>query len=173
MRELSGDNTFVVGLRVDEDGDLRFAISGSIIEIRFAADDQPRALHEVRIAEAEEAEFAPGRHRGDRNSDPSSGLSSTASRDLTRSGREARESLAQPVAALAVLASTQCITHEPEHGGPKTHEQSSALGVFSLILADGLCADPEHHAVQDGGQRERIEMPASHGQFGGVDVGHP
>ena len=28
MRELSGDNTFVVGLRVDEDGDLRFAISG-------------------------------------------------------------------------------------------------------------------------------------------------
>ena len=27
MRELSGDNTFVVGLRVDEDGDLRFAIS--------------------------------------------------------------------------------------------------------------------------------------------------
>jgi hypothetical protein len=59
MRELSGDNTFVVGLRVDEDGDLRFAISGSIIEIRFAADDEPLTLREVRIAETEEVEFAP------------------------------------------------------------------------------------------------------------------
>ena len=59
MRELSGDTTFVVGLRVDEDGDLRFAISGGILEIRFAADDEPLALREVRIAEAEEAEFAP------------------------------------------------------------------------------------------------------------------
>ena len=65
MRELSGDNTFVVGLRVDEDGDLRFAISGSIIEIRFAADDEPLALREVRIAEAEEAEFAPWQPSGE------------------------------------------------------------------------------------------------------------
>ena len=64
MRELSGDNTFVVGLQVDEDGDLRFAISGSIIEIRFAADDEPLALREVRIAEAEEAEFAPWQASG-------------------------------------------------------------------------------------------------------------
>ena len=59
MRELSEDNTFVVGLRVDEDGDLRFAVSGGIIEIRFADDDEPSALRQVRIAEAEEAEFAP------------------------------------------------------------------------------------------------------------------
>ena len=36
MRELSGDNTFVVGLRVDEDGDLRFAVGGGVLEIRFA-----------------------------------------------------------------------------------------------------------------------------------------
>ena len=28
MRELSGDSSFVVGLRVDEAGDLRFAIGG-------------------------------------------------------------------------------------------------------------------------------------------------
>ena len=59
MRELSGDNTFVVALRVDEDGDLSFAMDGSIIEIRFAAADEPSAMHEVRIAEAEDAEFAP------------------------------------------------------------------------------------------------------------------
>jgi hypothetical protein len=65
MRELSGDNTFVVGLRVDEDGDLRFAISGSIIEIRFAADDEPFALREVLIAEAEEAQFAPWQASGE------------------------------------------------------------------------------------------------------------
>jgi hypothetical protein len=64
MRELSGDNTFVVGLQVDEDGDLRIAISGSIIEIRFAADDEPLALRAVRIAGAEEAEFAPWQASG-------------------------------------------------------------------------------------------------------------
>ena len=74
MPELSGDNTFVLGLRVDEDGDLRLAISGSIIEICFAADDQPCALREVHIAEADEAEFVPWQASGDRDSDPSSGL---------------------------------------------------------------------------------------------------
>ena len=65
MRELSGDNTFIVGLRVDEDGDLRFAVSGGILEIRFADDDEPSALREVRIAEAEEAEFAPWQASGE------------------------------------------------------------------------------------------------------------
>ena len=64
MRELSEQNTFVVGLRVDEDGDLRFAVSGGIIEIRFAADDEPSALREVRIAETEEAELAPWQASG-------------------------------------------------------------------------------------------------------------
>ena len=64
MSDVSGDKTFVVGLRVDEDGDLRIAISGSIIEIRLAADDEPLALREVRIAEAEEAEFAPWQASG-------------------------------------------------------------------------------------------------------------
>jgi hypothetical protein len=64
MRELSGNNTFVVGLRVDEDGDLGFAISGSIIEVRFDPDHEPLALREVRIAEAEEAEFAPWQASG-------------------------------------------------------------------------------------------------------------
>jgi hypothetical protein len=55
MRELSRDNTFVVGLRVDEDGDLGFAVGGSIIEIRFAANDEPLALREVRISDAEDS----------------------------------------------------------------------------------------------------------------------
>ena len=64
MRELSGDNTFIVGLRVDEDGDPRLAISDSIIEIRFAADDEPFALREVLIAEAE-AQFAPWQASGE------------------------------------------------------------------------------------------------------------
>ena len=63
MRELSGDTTFVVGLRVDEDGDLHFAISAGILEIRFAA-DEPLALREVRIAEAEDAEFTPWQASG-------------------------------------------------------------------------------------------------------------
>ena len=65
MRELSGDNTFVVGLRVDEGGDLCFAVSGGVLEIRFAADDEPLALREVRVAEAEEAEFAPWQASGE------------------------------------------------------------------------------------------------------------
>jgi hypothetical protein len=64
MRELSEDHTFVVGLRLDEAGDLRFAASGGILEIRFADDDEPSALREVRIAEAEEAEFAPWQASG-------------------------------------------------------------------------------------------------------------
>ena len=65
---LSGDNTFLVGLRVDEEGDLRFAIGGGILEIRFAPDDEPLAVREVRIDEAEEAEFAPWQAYRHRNS---------------------------------------------------------------------------------------------------------
>jgi hypothetical protein len=58
MRELNGYDTFLVGLQVDEDGDLRFAISGSILEIRVVA-GEPLALREVQIAETEESELAP------------------------------------------------------------------------------------------------------------------
>ena len=65
MRELSGDSAFFVELQVDEDGDLRFALSGSVLEIRFAADDEPFALREVRVADAEEAEFAPWQASGE------------------------------------------------------------------------------------------------------------
>ena len=68
MRELSGDNTFVVGLRVDEDGDLSFAISGSIIEIRFAGDDEPIALRECVSLKRRRPRSLRGRHPGDRNS---------------------------------------------------------------------------------------------------------
>ena len=64
MRESSEYNTLVVGLEVDVDGDLRFALSGGILEIAFAADDEPLALREVRIAEAEEAELAPWQASG-------------------------------------------------------------------------------------------------------------
>jgi hypothetical protein len=59
MRELSGHSTFVVGLRADEDGDLRFAIGDSVIEILLTADEEPLALREVRVADVDEAEFAP------------------------------------------------------------------------------------------------------------------
>jgi hypothetical protein len=59
LRELSGHSTFLVGLRVDEDGDLRFAIGDSVVEIPLAADEQPLSLREVRLPEVEEAEFAP------------------------------------------------------------------------------------------------------------------
>ena len=59
MREPSGNRTFVVGLRVNEDGEMQFAASGGILEIRFAADESPLALREVRVAEPDEAELAP------------------------------------------------------------------------------------------------------------------
>lgn len=59
MRELSGHSTFVIGLRVDEDGDLRFAIGDNIIEICLTADDEPAALRKVGIAAVEEAELVP------------------------------------------------------------------------------------------------------------------
>jgi len=58
MREFTGDRTFVVGLRVNEDGDMQFAIGGGMLEIRFAADESPLALREVRVAEPDVAEFA-------------------------------------------------------------------------------------------------------------------
>jgi hypothetical protein len=64
MLDLSGNSTFVVGLGVDEDGDLRLALSGGILEIRFAADDEPLALCEVRITEAEAAELGPWQASG-------------------------------------------------------------------------------------------------------------
>lgn len=63
MRELDGYDTFLVGLQVDEDGDLRFAIGGSILEIRVVA-DEPLLLREVCIAEAEESELAPWQASG-------------------------------------------------------------------------------------------------------------
>ena len=56
MRESSGNRTFVVGLRVNEDGEMQFALSGSILEIRLAADESPLALRQVRVAELDEAE---------------------------------------------------------------------------------------------------------------------
>jgi hypothetical protein len=49
--ELSKNSTFVLGLRVDEDGDLRFAIGDSVIEICLTADDEPLALRLVGVAE--------------------------------------------------------------------------------------------------------------------------
>jgi hypothetical protein len=59
MRELSGNHTFVVGLRVNEDGEMQFAPAGGILEIRRAADETPLALREVQVADGEGAEFAP------------------------------------------------------------------------------------------------------------------
>lgn len=59
MHELGGYSTFFIGLRVDEDGDLRFAIGDGVIEACFSADDEPLSLREVRVAEPEETELAP------------------------------------------------------------------------------------------------------------------
>ena len=56
MRESSGNRTFVVGLRVNEDGEMQFAMSGGILEIRLAADESPLALRRVRVAELDEPE---------------------------------------------------------------------------------------------------------------------
>ena len=58
MRE-NDHSTFVLGLRVDEDGDLRFAVGDSVIEMCLGADDEPLMLREVRVAELEESEVAP------------------------------------------------------------------------------------------------------------------
>ena len=59
MLDPSGNRTFVVGLQVNEEGEMQFAISGGILEIRFAADESPLALREVRVAEPDEVELAP------------------------------------------------------------------------------------------------------------------
>ena len=59
MRESSGHSTFVLGLRVDEDGDLRFAIGDSVIELCLTDEDEPLAMREVGLAETKEAGLAP------------------------------------------------------------------------------------------------------------------
>ena len=64
MSELGGHSTFVLGLRVDEDGDLRFAIGDSVIEISLTADDEPLTMREVRVAEVEQAGLAPWQASG-------------------------------------------------------------------------------------------------------------
>jgi hypothetical protein len=58
VREFTGNRTFVIRLRVNDDGDMQFAISGGMLEIRFGADESPLALREVRVAEPDVAEFA-------------------------------------------------------------------------------------------------------------------
>ncbi len=59
MSEFRGHSTFVLGLRVDEDGDLRFAIGGSVIEICLTHDDEPMSMREVDLAEVKDAELVP------------------------------------------------------------------------------------------------------------------
>jgi hypothetical protein len=59
MGELDGHSTFLLGLRVDEDGDLRFAVGDSVIEICLTADDELLTMREVIVAEVEESELAP------------------------------------------------------------------------------------------------------------------
>ena len=59
MHELSGHSTFLIGLRVDEDGELRFAIGDRVIEMSLTQDDDPVALREVAIAELDEVELVP------------------------------------------------------------------------------------------------------------------
>jgi hypothetical protein len=64
MPEPNGHSTFVLGLRVDEDGDLRFAIGDSVIEICLTDDDEPLAMRTVGVAEVAEAELAPWKAPG-------------------------------------------------------------------------------------------------------------
>ena len=66
---LSGDNTFLVGLQVDEEGDLRFAIGGGILEIRFAPDDEPLAVRKCVSMKRKRPSSPRGRHTGTRNSE--------------------------------------------------------------------------------------------------------
>ena len=64
MGEHSERSTFVLGLRVDEDGDLRFAVSDSVIEMRLNAADEPLALRQVSLADVEEDQLAAWEHPG-------------------------------------------------------------------------------------------------------------
>jgi uncharacterized protein (UPF0548 family) len=84
----------------------------------------------------------------------------------------ARQSPARSHAATTLLVSTQGVTHEPKHRRPKTHEQGSALGILTLVLADGFRANPERKAEQDGEQRKPVEVATAHGQLGGIEIGH-
>jgi hypothetical protein len=59
---------------------------------------------------------------------------------------------------------TQRLADQPEHRRPEANEEGSAFRVPPFVLADGLCANPEDDAKQDGPDREHIEVMTSRPQ---------
>jgi hypothetical protein len=66
-----------------------------------------------------------------------------------------------PAASISSLFfPAQCLADQPEHRRPEADEESSAFRVPPFVLADGLGANPEGDAKQDGADRERMEVMA-------------
>jgi hypothetical protein len=52
-------STFIASLCVDADGDMQLAAGDRILELRFADDQSPEALRQVRIEDMDETELDP------------------------------------------------------------------------------------------------------------------
>jgi hypothetical protein len=50
-------STFIAGLCLDANGDLQLAAGGNVFELRFADDESPEALRQVRVEDPEATEF--------------------------------------------------------------------------------------------------------------------
>jgi hypothetical protein len=52
-------STFIASLCVDANGDMQLAAGDSIFELRFADDESPEALRQVRIEDMDATELGP------------------------------------------------------------------------------------------------------------------
>jgi hypothetical protein len=57
------------------------------------------------------------------------------------------------------------IAHQPEHRGPQTNEQRTALRVSALDLVHGLRSNPQGDAQPDRPERREMELPAAQPAF--------
>jgi len=52
-------STFITGLCLDANGDLQLAAGDRVFELRFADDESPEALRQVRIEDMDATELGP------------------------------------------------------------------------------------------------------------------
>jgi hypothetical protein len=81
-----------------------------------------------------------------------------------KAGHLARRSPTPAASPLSQFLPTQRIADQPEHRRPEADEEGSAFGVSPFVLADGLGANPEGDAKQDGTDREHMEVMTSRPQ---------
>ncbi len=63
-----------------------------------------------------------------------------------------------PRASSGPFSDSQRVSDLPEGGRPEADEEGASFGVATLVLVDGLGADPEADTQGYRAERERVEM---------------